>query len=104
MEIRDLYPDFVEHGSAYEELSKLYLGVGDKPKAMAQLEKYSSVGGRDPETLKKLATLQEEAGHSKDAMVTLTRLLWIDPVAIRTCWTRLGGLEMAKSRSDRRNS
>ncbi len=93
VEIRDLYPDFVERGSAYEELSKLYLGTGDKANAMAQLEKYSQVGGRDPETLKKLATLQEEAGHKKEAQVTLTRLLWIDPID-QDLLTRLGGLEM----------
>ena len=106
VEIRDLYPDFVEHGSAYELLAKLYLEKADDPgidlnakltfrdKAIAQLEAYSKIGGRDPETVKQLATLQEEAGHKKEAVATLTRLLWIDPID-QDLLTRLGGLEMA---------
>jgi tetratricopeptide (TPR) repeat protein len=98
LEIRDIYPDFVERGSAYEMLAKIYLGEGDKPNAIAQLEQYSKIGGRDPETLKKLATLQEEAGKKKEAMATLTRLLWIDPVD-QDLLTRLGGLEMANNDS-----
>jgi Flp pilus assembly protein TadD len=98
LEIRDLYPDFVEHGSAYEAIAKLYTASGDKANAMAQLATYSKVGGRDPETLKKLATLQEEAGQKKEAMQTLTRLLWIDPVD-QDLLTRLGGLELANNDS-----
>jgi len=94
LEVRDLYPDFVEHGSAYEMLAGLYLDKGDKASAMAQLEAYSKTGGRDPETVKKLATLQDEAGKKKEAMATLTRLLWINPVD-QDLLTRLGGLEMA---------
>jgi cellulose synthase operon protein C len=94
LEIRDLYPDFVERGSAYEELAKLYEGKGDKANQILQLERYSKIGGRDPETLKKLATLEEEAGHKKEATQTLTRLLWIDPVD-QDLLTRLGGLELA---------
>jgi tetratricopeptide (TPR) repeat protein len=94
LSIRDLYPDFVEHGSAYELLAKLYLDKGDKARAMAQLEAYSKTGGRDPETVKKLATLEEEAGHQKEAMTALTRLLWIDPIDADLL-TRLGGLELA---------
>jgi tetratricopeptide (TPR) repeat protein len=94
LQIRDLYPDFVERGSVYEELATLYLGKSDKAAAMAQLEAYSKVGGRDPETVKKLATLQEGAGKKKEAMQTLTRLLWIDPIDLDLL-TRLGGLELA---------
>jgi len=44
--------------------------------------------------VKKLATLQDEAGKKKEAMATLTRLLWINPVD-QDLLTRLGGLEMA---------
>jgi tetratricopeptide (TPR) repeat protein len=94
LEIRDLYPDYVERDSAYEELAKLYLEKGDKAHATEQLEAYSKVGGRDPETVKKLATLQEEAGRKKEAVATLTRLLWIDPID-QDLLTRLGGLELA---------
>ena len=92
--IRDLYPDYVEKDSVYELLASLYLKKGDKAAAMAQLERYSKIGGREPETLKKLAKMQEEAGRPKDAMATLLRLLWIDPID-QDLLTRLGGLELA---------
>ena len=94
LSIRDLYPDFVEPGSAYEILARLYLEKGDKANAMAQLEAYSRIGGRDPEQVKKLATLEEEAGHKKEALAALRRLPWIDPID-QDLLTRLGGLEMA---------
>jgi tetratricopeptide (TPR) repeat protein len=98
LEIRDIYPEFVERGSAYEQLAKLYLDKGDKAAAMAQLAAYSKIGGRDPEQVKKLAAMQQEAGQKKEAMVTLTRLLWIDPVD-QDLLTRLGNLELAEGDS-----
>jgi tetratricopeptide (TPR) repeat protein len=94
LEIRDLYPDYVERDSAYAELAKLFLDKGEKDKAIAQLEAYSKTGGRDPETVKKLATLLDEAGRKKDAQTALTRLLWVDPVD-PDLLTRLGNLELA---------
>ncbi len=72
--IRDMYPDYVELGNVYDFLSQAYLAQGDKAKAMAELTKYSKIGGRDPATLKQLATLQEEAGQKKEAISTLERL------------------------------
>ena len=92
--IRDLYPDFVEQGSVYWMLAKLYLDKGDKAHAVEQLEAYSKTGGRDPEKVKQLATLEEEAGNKKEAMAALTRLLYIDPID-QDLLTRLGGLELA---------
>ncbi len=77
--IRDMYPDYVEAGSVYELLADAYLAKGDKAKAMAQLEKYSSIGGRSSELIKKLATLQEEAGKKKEAAASLQRLNYIYP-------------------------
>jgi len=64
----------VEGGSVYEQLSRAYVAKNDKPKAMAELERYAQIGGRDPELLKQLATLQSEAGKKKEATVTLERL------------------------------
>ena len=69
--IRDIYPDFVETGNVYEFLAQAYLAKDDKAKAMAELERYSTVGGRSPATLKQLADLQtrsrEEARGGGDA-------------------------------------
>lgn len=72
--IREIYPDYVELGSVYEFLSDAYLAKGDKAKAMAELERYSSIGGRNPGTLKQLASLETEQGKKPEAAATLERL------------------------------
>jgi tetratricopeptide (TPR) repeat protein len=72
--IRDFYPEYVEMGNVYSFLSQAWLGKGDKAKATAELEQYSKIGGRDPETLKQLSELQLEQGRKKDAAATLERL------------------------------
>ena len=72
--IRDIYPDYVEAGSVYEFLSEAWLAKGDKAKAMAELELYSKIGGRNPTTLKQLATLQAEQGQKREAAATLERV------------------------------
>jgi hypothetical protein len=75
--IRDLYADYVEAGSVYEFLSDAYLAKGDKLKAIAELEHYSRIGGREPSVLKQLATLESEQGHKKEAVDALERLNFI---------------------------
>jgi len=72
--IRDIYPDYVEPGSVYEFLAQAWMAKGDKAKAMAELERYSTIGGRYPGTLKQLATLQAEQGKKREAAATLERL------------------------------
>jgi tetratricopeptide (TPR) repeat protein len=72
--IRDLYPDYVEAGSVYEFLAAAYLAKEDKPKAIEELEKYSNIGGREPDTLKQLAKLESEAGRKREAATALERL------------------------------
>ena len=61
-----------EHGSAYELLAEAYLAKGDKAKAMARA---GALLGRSaagiPRLLKKLATLQEEAGRKHGSAPTL---------------------------------
>jgi cellulose synthase operon protein C len=109
--IRDIYPDYVEAGSVYEFLAEAYTAKNDKANAMAQLEAYSKVGGRNPGTLKKLADMQTEAGKKREAAATLERLnliylsdeaahqklgdLYVDlnnsPLAIREFQTVLAG-------------
>ena len=74
LEIRDVYPDYVEAGSVYEFLYQAYEAKGDKTNARVQLEAYSKVGGRNPGTLKALANLQTEANMKKEAAATLERL------------------------------
>ena len=74
------YPDYVEHGSAYEILATALEKRGDKTKAISVLEAWAKVGGRQPELLKKLAALLEEAGRKREAAETLERINYIYPV------------------------
>ena len=96
IKIRDWYPDFVEHGSVYELLANAYTAKGDKAAARSQLEKYSSIGGRSPALIKKLAALEEEAGDPKKAAATLDRLNYIYPED-EELHHRLGDLWLAQN-------
>ena len=78
--IRDLYPDYVEAGNVYQFLADGYMAKGDKQAAIVELERYTKEGGRNPDTLKQLATLLEEAGNRKEAAEVLDRLNYIQPI------------------------
>ena len=91
--IRDYYPEYVEMANVYEYLATAYLAKGDKAKAIAELEKYSKMGGRDPEPLKQLSQMQAEQGRKKDAAATLERLNLIY-IEDETVHQRLGALDM----------
>lgn len=75
----DIYPDFIEGGSAYGMLLRAYEEKGDKAKMIATLEQYATHGGRSPAALKQLADLQAEAGNKKAAMSALEKLNFIYP-------------------------
>ncbi|MDQ6675907.1 MAG: tetratricopeptide repeat protein, partial [Acidobacteriota bacterium] len=77
--IRDLYPDFVESGNVYAALADAYTAKGDTASALDQLQRYSRQGGRDPATVKRLATLLEAAKRPKEAAAALERLNYIVP-------------------------
>jgi len=96
LEIRDWYPDYVEHGSTYEYLANAYLAKGDKKSAVGEFERYAKAGGRDPSSLKKLAELQAELGRPKDAMATLDRLNYIYPVADPEMHKKMGELALGQ--------
>lgn len=91
--IRDVYPDFVETGNVYEFLKNAYLAKNDKARAMAELERYSAVGGRNPATLKELADMQTEAGKKREAAAVLERLnlIYLEDEAAHQ---KLGKLDM----------
>ncbi|MBS1858175.1 MAG: tetratricopeptide repeat protein [Acidobacteria bacterium] len=78
--IRDWYPDYVEEHSIYEALAQAYTAKGDKAGAVAQLEQYAKIGGRNPETLKTLARELSAAGRKKEAAAVLDKLNWIYPM------------------------
>jgi tetratricopeptide (TPR) repeat protein len=78
--VRDWFPDYVEQHSAYEALAQAYIAKNDKPKAIAELERYVKMGGRSPDTLKLTAKLLQEAGNPKEAAAVLDRLNYIYPM------------------------
>jgi cellulose synthase operon protein C len=77
--IRDIYPDYVEANSVYELMAEAYLAKEDKPGAVRELEAYATRGGRNPATLKKLATLHEQTANRQAAARALERLNYIYP-------------------------
>ncbi len=77
--IRDIYPDYVEANSVYEMMAAAYLGKGDRASAIKVLNDYAREGGRSPEVLKRLATLEGEAGDKAAAAEALARLNYIYP-------------------------
>jgi tetratricopeptide (TPR) repeat protein len=97
--IRDIYPDYVDLGNVYEFRADAYTALNNKPAAIEELERYAKIGGRSPETLKKLATLLVEAGRPADAARALDRLNYIDPVD-EDLHRRLGDLWLEQSNLD----
>ena len=92
-EIEGIYPDYVEAGSVYSFVAEACIKKGDKVCAMDELGRYSKVGGRDPDTMKKYAGLLEEAGKFKEAAAALGRMNYIYPVDVELHQKR-GGLLM----------
>ena len=78
-EVLRLYPEYVGDANAYEFLARAQLAKEDKQGAMTTLTAYEKMGGESPETLTKLASLEEELGYAKEAAATLDRINYIYP-------------------------
>jgi tetratricopeptide (TPR) repeat protein len=91
--IRDMYPDYVESGSVYEFLADAYLAQDDKAAVIGELERYVKAGGRNPDSIKRLARQLEDAGRKKEAADALNRLNYIYPID-NDLHQRLGALWM----------
>jgi tetratricopeptide (TPR) repeat protein len=97
-EMEAAYPEFVESGNAYEAAADAHTRMGDKEQARAALWKYIRRGGRSPEVIQRLASLEEEAGNPAKAVEVLERQLWIYPVKDEALHTRLGRLRASLNR------
>lgn len=95
------YPDYVDPGSAYELLAEAQEKKGDKAKAISILEAWAKAGGRQPETLQKLAALLEEAGRKREAAEALERINYIYPVEGEEYHRRQGELWLGLGEKDR---
>jgi cellulose synthase operon protein C len=74
-----LYPEYVGDANAYEFLADAQLIKANKQAAAAALTAYEKMGGESPRALEKLASLEEDLGHAKDAAATLARINYIYP-------------------------
>jgi tetratricopeptide (TPR) repeat protein len=98
--VRQLYPEHVDMTNVYQFIADAHLARGDKAAATAELEKWARAGGREPDLLKKLAKMQEEAGDRKAAIRTWQRLVYVYPID-EELHTHLGDLLLAEGDSKR---
>jgi predicted Zn-dependent protease len=91
-EVRRLYPEYVYPANAYEFMAEADLAKGDKQAAAAILTGYEKMGGRQPQALKQLASLEEELGKPQEAAATLDRLNYIYPSNDEELHRHLGDL------------
>jgi cellulose synthase operon protein C len=95
--VRHKYPEYIGASNPYELVAAADLAKGDKKAAEAILIEYEKIGGDDPATLKKLASLEEELGQPKEAAATLDRINYIYPVHDEDLHRHLGDLWFAQS-------
>ncbi len=91
-----MYPEYVGDASAYQFLAEAQLAKDDKKAAAATLTDYMKIGGEDPATLKKLASLEEDLGDKKAAAVVLDQINYIYPMD-EDLHRHLGNLWMAQA-------
>ncbi|HEY6904422.1 MAG TPA: tetratricopeptide repeat protein [Candidatus Acidoferrales bacterium] len=78
-EVVQLYPQYIYAANAYQFIAEADLAKDNKQAATAILTDYEKMGGRDPDLLKKLASLEETLGSPKEAAGTLERINYIYP-------------------------
>ena len=93
------YPQHVGSGSAYVLLANAHDKAGNREAAVAELQEYERRGGRQPETLKKLAGWLEEAGRDAEAVYTYNGLIYNWPQD-EELHARLGDLHLEAGRAD----
>jgi len=96
-QVRQMYPDYIYEANVYEFIAEADLAKGNKQDAAAVLTEYEKTGGRAPETLKELASLEEELGQPKEAAATLDRINYIDPVGDEELHRHLGDMWLAQA-------
>jgi tetratricopeptide (TPR) repeat protein len=90
-----LYPQYIYDANAYSFIAEADVAEGNKSAAAADLTQYEHHGGRDPDTLKELATLEQDLGQPKEAAATLDRINYIYPLDADV-HRRLGDLWLAQ--------
>ena len=99
-EVIAMYPEYVEDANAYELMAIADKAKGDTKAEIAILTAYEREGGQMPEMFKRLAALEESAGHKTEAAATLSRLNYIYPVKDESLHRQLGDLLYAQKQYD----
>jgi tetratricopeptide (TPR) repeat protein len=76
----DLFPDYVDEGSAYLVKAKSEVELKRQDAAIATLLEYRRRGGHDPDALLKLANWLEEANRPADSLAVLEDVLMVAPL------------------------
>jgi tetratricopeptide (TPR) repeat protein len=92
-----MYPEYIGDANAYEFVAVADLAKEDKKSAAAVLTDYQKIGGEDPSILKKLASIEEDLGQTKEAAATLDRINYIYPVHDEELHRHLGNLWFAQA-------
>ena len=75
-EAGEAFPQHVGVGCSYSLLASAHDELGNRGAAIDQLQEYESRGGRQPETLTRLARWLEEEGRADEAVYTYEGLLY----------------------------
>ncbi len=94
-EVVQMYPQYIYAANAYQFIAEADLAKDNKPAAATILTDYEKMGGRDPETLEQLASLEDALGSPKQAAATLERINYIYPED-QQLHERLGKLWLAQ--------
>jgi cellulose synthase operon protein C len=95
-----MYPEYVDGANAYELIADAHKAKGDSKAEMAILKEYEHEGGQRPDTLERLAALEEAAGDPVEAAATLARLNYVCPVKNDALHRKLGDLLYAQKQYD----
>ena len=95
-----LYPEYVGDANVYLLMAAADTARNDDRAEAAILTEYAHKGGQMPDALKRLATLEENAGKPAEAAATLERVNYIYPVKDEDLHRRLGDLLYAQKRYD----
>jgi tetratricopeptide (TPR) repeat protein len=94
-DVLQLYPQYIYDANAYEFIAEADVAKNNKSAAAADLTQYEHHGGRDPDTLKELASLEQDLGQPTEAAATLDRINYIYPLDADV-HNRLGALWLAQ--------
>jgi tetratricopeptide (TPR) repeat protein len=79
-QVLSLYPQYIYEANAYEFIADADLAKDDKKAAATILTGYEKMGGRNPGSLKQLASLEKDLDEPKEAAATLDRINYIYPM------------------------